>query len=184
MDSETMILPAHIEDTVRSIAELHVEHSRQASFYQRTIERLIVQLGRPAAVGAIAVIIVLWIAANIVLSRLRVEPFDPAPFAYLQGLVAAAALFMTVLILTTQRRENLLSEHRAQLTLELAMVSEQKIAKLIELVEQQRRDNPLIVNRVDEEAAAMAQPTDPEAMFEAIQDTHTEMLVDDQTAMS
>ncbi len=182
METETSILPAHIEDSVRSIAELHVEHSRQASFSERTIERLIVQLGRPAAAGAIGVIIALWIAANVVLSRMHAQPFDPAPFAYLQGFISAAALLMTVLILTSQRRENRLSERRALLTLQLAMVSEQKVAKLVELVEQQRRDNPLIANRVDEEATAMAQPADHEAMFDAIKDTHTEMMAGDETA--
>ncbi len=178
---ETPILPPHLEDTVRSIAELHVEHSRRVSFYQRVVERLIVQLARPATVGAVAVVIVAWIAANVALSQLHYRPFDPAPFPYLQGLLAAAALFMTVLILATQRRENLLSEHRAQLTLELAMVSERKVAKLIELLEQLRRDDPLIANRADEQATAMEQPTDPQAMFEAIQDTHDEMIADDRT---
>jgi hypothetical protein len=34
--ADTPILPAHIEDTVRSIAELHVQHYREASLYQRT----------------------------------------------------------------------------------------------------------------------------------------------------
>ncbi len=179
MDAETPILPPHIEETVRSIAELHVEHSRRVSLYQRMIERIITQLGRPAAVGAIALIIMAWLAANLALSRLHAQPFDPPPFSYLQGSLSAAALFMTVLILTIQRRESLLSEHRAQLTLELAMVSEQKVAKLIDLVEKLRRDDPLIVNRVDEEAAAMAHPADPQAMFEAIQQTHDEMIADD-----
>ncbi len=182
MNPEEPILPAHIEDTVRSIAELHAEHDRQASLYQRSIDRLIEQLGRPAAAGFIAVVIVGWIAANSLLSHLRMQSFDPPPFSYLQGLLTAAALIMTVLILTSQRRENRLAEHRAQLTLELAMVSEQKIAKLIELVEDQRRDNPQIANRIDKEAAAMAQPADPQAMFEAIQETHSEMIARDATA--
>ncbi|MDQ2908923.1 MAG: DUF1003 domain-containing protein [Candidatus Eremiobacteraeota bacterium] len=176
MDPE---MPAHVEDTVRSVAELHAEHSRRASLYQRMIERLIAQLSRPACVGAIATIIIVWIGANLVLRRLNVDPFDPAPFPYLQGLITAAALFMTVLILVTQRRENALSEHRAQLTLQLALVNEQKVAKLIELLEQLRRDDPFIANRVDDEAAAMAHPTDPQAMFDAIKDTHDEMIAQD-----
>ncbi len=70
---------------------------------------------------------------------------------------------MTVLILTSKVRENRLAEHRAQLTFVLAMVSEQKIAKLIELVEGQRVDDPQLVDRVDAEAAAMATPADPQA---------------------
>lgn len=179
MSSKTPILPAHIEETVRSIAELHAEHDRQASFYQRSIARLIENLGRPAAIGIILAIMLVWISGNILQERLHLQAFDPAPFAYLQGLVSAAALFMTVLILTSQRHENRLAEHRAQLTLELSMVSEQKIAKPIELVERQRRDNPQMQNRVDEEAAAMAMPADPQAMFEAIQETHSEMIAQD-----
>lgn len=53
MDSETPIPPAHIEATVRSIAELHAKHDRRASLYQRSIERLIEQSGRPASAGVI-----------------------------------------------------------------------------------------------------------------------------------
>lgn len=126
MADETPILPAHLEDTLRSIAELHAEHDRRASFYQRTIARLIEYLGRPAAVGIIVAVMLLWIGTNVVEGHLHTAPFDPAPFAYLQGIVSAAALLMTVLILTSQRHENRLAEHRAQLTLELSMVSEQK----------------------------------------------------------
>ena len=184
MAEDTPILPAHIEDTVRSIAELHAEHDRRASLYQRSITRLIENLSRASAVGIIVLIILAWIGVNVLEQRMHVPPFDPAPFAYLQGLVAAAALVMTVLILTSQRHENRLAEHRAQLTLELSMVSEQKIAKLIELVEHQRRDNPQMHNRVDEEAAAMAMPADPQAMFEAIQETHSEMIAQDGTVAS
>lgn len=91
MAEDTPILPAHLEDTVRSIAELHAEHDRRASFYQRSIARLIEYLGRPAAVGVIVTVMLLWIGVNVVEEHLHVAPFDSAPFAYLQGLVAAAA---------------------------------------------------------------------------------------------
>ena len=185
MDSDQPILPAHLEETVRSIAELHAEHDRQATLYQRTIERLINQLGQPAAVAVIAAILVAWVGVNVALSSLhmpRFRPFDAAPFAYLQALVSAAALFMTMLILASQRHENRLAERRAQLTLQLAMVSEQKIAKLIELVETQRRDNPQIVDRVDEDAVAMAKPADSQAILEAVQETHSKLLDDDAGA--
>ena len=175
-------LPPHIEDPVRSIAELHAEHDRQASLYQRTIERLIHQLGQPAALVVISVIIVLWAGTNIGLRSMHAAAFDPAPFGFLQGVISTAALFMTVLILTSQRHENHLAERRAQLTLQLAMVSEQKIAKLIELVEGQRFDNPQMANRIDREAEAMAQPSDPAAILQAVKDTHGKMVDDDRSS--
>ena len=53
-------------------------------------------------------------------------------------------------------------------------MSEQKTAKVIQLLEESRRDNPLIHDRVDQEAEAMAQPTDPQSVLEAIKETHAE----------
>jgi hypothetical protein len=62
------------------------------------------------------------------------------------------SLYMVILILATQQREYHLSQLREQLILELAILSEQQ------LLEESRRDNPLIRNRVNQEAEAMAQP--------------------------
>ena len=64
------------------------------------------------------------------------------------------------MILATQRREYQLAQLREQLTLELAILSEQETAKVIQLLKESRRDNPLIRDRVDQEAEAIAQPAD------------------------
>jgi uncharacterized membrane protein len=53
-------------------------------------------------------------------------------------------------------------------------LSEQKTAKVIQLLEESRRDNPLIRDRVDQEAEVMAQPADPQSVLEAIKETHAE----------
>ncbi len=76
-----------------------------------------------------------------------------------------------MLILTTQRREDQLAGYREQLSLELAILSEQKSAKIISLLEEMRRDSPSLKNRVDEEAAAMSIAADPQAVLEAIKET-------------
>jgi uncharacterized membrane protein len=51
-------------------------------------------------------------------------------------------------------------------------LSEQKIAKVIQLLEESRRDNPLVGNRLDSEAEPMAQPADPQSVLDAIKKTH------------
>ena len=68
----------------------------------------------------------LWIAGNMLADRAGVAAWDTPPFAWLQGVAGLLALYVTVLILTTQRREDQLAGYREQLTLELAIVSEQK----------------------------------------------------------
>jgi uncharacterized membrane protein len=87
------------------------------------------------------------------------------------GSVGFLALYVTILILTTQRREDELASYREQLTLELAILSEQKSAKIIALLEEMRRDSPALKNRVDEEAAAMAVAADSQAVLDAIKDS-------------
>jgi len=52
------------------------------------------------------------------------------------------SLFMVVFILGAQRHEDELSGHREMLTLELAILGEQKTAKVIQLLEELRRDSP------------------------------------------
>lgn len=172
----TPILPAHIEETVQSIARLHAEHYRRATPLQRTIDRLTASAGRPSFVAIVTILVVGWLGLNVILPMLSLKPIDKPPFASLQGVIGLAALYMTMLILTTQRHDDELASHREQLTLELAILSEQKSAKIIELLEELRRDSPHIDNRHDAEAMEMSKPADPQAVLDAIKDTHAEMM--------
>ena len=170
------ILPAHIEDTVRAIAELHAEHHRRATPVQRVVDRSVRLIGRPRFVGMLTAFIVLWIAGNLAL-RAYGRALDQPPFQILQDAGEMLGLYITVLILITQRREDELTQHREQLTLELAILGEQKNAKIIQqLLEELRRDSPHIADRVDAEAEALSVPADPQAVLEAIKGTHEEML--------
>ena len=100
---------------------------------------------------------------------------DPPPFNALCMAFSLASFYMVILIYATQRRDDELAELREQLTLELALLSEQKMAKVIQLFEEFRRDIPLVPNRTDEQADAMAQSVDPERVFHAIKDTHAQL---------
>ena len=179
MTDPTPILPAHIEETVQAIARLHSEHYAQATPLQKLLDTMTARAGRPSFIVAVSCVVVLWIALNVGLMVLKMPPIDAPPFGWLQGAVALGALYMTALILTTQRREDQLPSHREQLTLELGILSEQKAAKIIQLLEELRRDNPLIANRIDHEAEALSMPADPQAVLDAIKDTHEAMLVED-----
>ena len=171
MTPETPILPAHIQDTVEAIAKLHVEHYQSAGRLQRLVERLTGWIGRPGFIALLTVAVALWCLVNVLADVWGLAAWDPPPFVWLQGVVGLLALYVTVLILTTQRREDQLAGYREQLTLELAIVSEQKSAKIIALLEEMRRDNPNLKNRIDTEAAAMAVPADPQAVLDAIKES-------------
>ena len=170
----TPILPAHIEDTIRSIAQLHAAHHHDATPLQRAADRMTRFLGRPRFIGLLTAVVLAWICINLLTSALGYPTFDPPPFAWLGLAATLVSLYMVVLILTTQRREDQLAQHREQLTLEVAIVSETKTAKIIALLEEMRRDNPLLPNRVDEQATEMAEPADPQSVLDAIKQSHAE----------
>ena len=174
MDDRNPILPAHIEDTIRSIAQLHAEHRRASSSLQRTVARLVGFVGRPRFVGMLTTAVAFWIGFNLLITAAGGVPLDPPPFPWMDGVVSLGALYITVLILSTQRHEDQLAEYREQLTLELSILSEQKAAKIIELLEEMRRDNPLLANRHDPEAEAMAAPADPHSVLDAIKQSHVD----------
>ena len=168
---ETPILPAHIEETIQAIAKLHSDHRMEAGALQRIVERLTGWIGRPRFIASMTAAIILWIGGNLIATLSGAVPWDDPPFAWLQGALGLLAFYVTVLILTTQRREDQLAGYREQLTLELAILSEQKSAKIIALLEEIRRDSPTLKNRIDEEAAAMAVAADPQAVLDAIKDS-------------
>ena len=178
------VLPAHIEETVRAIAKLHAEHRRRATPLQRVVEQMTAQMGRPRFVGLLTVLIVFWIGANLALTALHRAPFDWPPFPLLMTISQLLALYLTVLILTTQRREHELVELREQLTLELTITGERKTAKIIELLEEMRRDNPMMADRTDLQADAMSAPSNPESVLDALRTSHEEEAALDGEATS
>jgi uncharacterized membrane protein len=167
-DDASPILPAHIEETVRAIARLQAQHESQATPLERQMERLTATIGRPGFLIWLGLVVSGWSLANLAAGAMGYPPVDPPPFSWMQGAITLSALCVTVIILTTQRRADALAGLRSQLTLELAILGEQKTAKVIDLLEEIRRDNPLLTNRRDPEASAMARPADPEAVLEAI----------------
>ena len=151
---------------------LHAEHRSQATALQRVTEGLTARAGRSTFVAWLTLVITGWVGLNLLLIAVGRTPFDPPPFAWLEIAVSLAALYMTVLILSTQRRDDELADHREQLALQLAILSDQKAAKIIELLESLRQDHPAIEDRVDHEAREMATPADPKAVSDAIKSSH------------
>ena len=168
-------LPSHVEESVWSIARIHAEHHQNATPLQRAVNRVTAFLGHPRFIAVLTVVLIGWITLNSLAAPLGRRPIDPPPFSWLQGAISLVSFYMVVLILATQRHADQLAERRDQLTLELVVMSEQKVAKVIQLLEEFRRDNPLVHDRVDREADAMAQPADPPSVLDVIRQTHAEV---------
>lgn len=159
-------LAEHVAESVQAVASFHRKHYRSASGLQRAIDVVTDHLGRPAAVIVLVLAVAAWAGLAACRGGGRV---DQPSFAWLELAATVAALLVSFLILVTQRREDLLADRRAQLTLELALLADKKSAKIIQLLEELRRDEPNLADRPDQESEDMAKPTDAAAVAASIE---------------
>ena len=162
---------SHIHDMAAATAQVVDEHRQETIQLQRIVDHITSFVGWPGFVFSVVLLAAIWMALNLFAPSVGARPIDPPPFIWLQGTASIAALLVSALILTTQRRENQLATHRAQMILELSILNDQKVAKIIELLEEIRRDNPDLANRVDDQAMAMSRPSDAMAVLGAIKDS-------------
>lgn len=157
-----------IGSNIENILAFYTREDQSVTQFQRVLEKIIDLLGRPFWLGVILLFVVLWVLANSLLSKLGLEPFDPSPLHWLQGIIGLAALLIMIVLLIKQNRHDKIEERRAHLELQVNLLTEQKTTKLINLIEELRRDLPMIRDRHDPELAAFQSPTDPEAVLAAL----------------
>jgi uncharacterized membrane protein len=158
--AEPTAMPEHVGQKLQTIADLFAKAERRVGRHQLAIERLTDLVGQPVTTYLLATAIALWMLANILAPKVGIRPVDPPPFAWLQCAACIAALLVTVAILTKQNRSARLAQQRAQLDLQVNLVAEQKIAKIVALIEELRRDLPSVQNRRDSLAEAMTESVD------------------------
>jgi uncharacterized membrane protein len=168
-----------IGQNIEAVLEFYTREEQKISRSQRILERISGVIGQPAFLGFILLFVALWMLANASLHQTGMTEFDPAPFFWLQGIVGLGALLTATVVLIKQNRLARLAEQRAHLDLKVTLLTEQKAAKVIDLLEELRRDLPNVRNRHDPEAAVLQQSMNPGLVLAAL-DERAEP--DDQSA--
>jgi uncharacterized membrane protein len=160
--------PAHINQNIESIAAFYVGEEQKIGRSQRLLERLSDFLGRPLYLGLMLGLVALWMFASIFAQQLGLKQIDPAPFYGMHLMLSLGAVITATVVLIKQNRLSKLEEQRAHLDLQVNLLTEQKVTKIINLLEELRRDLPMVKDRLDTEAIALQQPTDPQVVLAAL----------------
>jgi uncharacterized membrane protein len=169
-------LPDPLGQTIEAVIALHTKSEKDLTPTQRIVESATTFFSRPIFLYCILLVVTLWIVPNLLSPRFGLPQFDPPPFEWLEHLFSLGSLLISTGVLIAQKRQEKLAEQRAQLSLQLNLLSEQKIAKLIALVEELRRDLPNVHDRHDPEAEVMQQPADPQVVLGALEKSLAEEL--------
>lgn len=160
-----------IDQNIESILELHIHAESKVSQHQRMIERITAFLGRPAFFYFTLIFVGSWIIMNLATTLLQLRPFDPPPFYWLQGDVGLCALLVSTAVLITQNRQQKIADQRRQLDLQVNLLVERKVTKLISQIDALRRDLPDIENKTDPEIEALKESVDPKDVIHTLHQT-------------
>jgi len=165
-----------INENIEAVVALHAVAEQGVDAHQRAVESLTAWLGRPQFFYGILVGVFLWMGVNLCLPRLGVTRWDDPPFVWMQGAAGLGGLLMTTVVLITQNRQGKLAERREQLDLQMSLLTEQRTAKIIDLLEELRRDMPSVRNRVDAEADALTKTINPHEVLATLETMMEERL--------
>ena len=151
------------------MGEYYKREARRIGPAQRLLERIGDAIGRPAFLGLVLIFVGAWMLINVKPARFGIIAFDPPPFPGLQTIVSLAALLITTVVLIGQNRLAKLEQRRGEMELQVNILTEQKTTTLIRLLEELRRDLPMVPDRHDPDAATLQQPTDAAQIMSALE---------------
>ncbi|MBU3628591.1 DUF1003 domain-containing protein [Polynucleobacter sp. AP-Reno-20A-A9] len=157
-----------INQNIDAVLNFYAREESKMSFAQHLLERISCFIGEPMFIALILFFAVIWITVNLVLPLYSVIQFDPPPFHFLQGIIGLSALLTATIVVSNQNRLARLEERRAHLDLKVNLLTEQKTAKMIGLLEELRFDLPNVKNRPDSEATELKYAMNPGQVLAAL----------------
>ena len=163
-------LSGHIDQNIESVVALQRREWESVGLSQRRVERLSRFIGRPVYLVALLGVVAAWIVYNLTAASWGLRPFDAPPFELLDGILSLVALITTTIVLIAQNRQAKLEQQHTHLALQVNLLTEQKVTKLIHLIEELRRDLPMVKDRHDAQATAMQERADTARVVSAIEE--------------
>jgi uncharacterized membrane protein len=161
-DRESRGMGAVVDRNIRALLERREREDRERKLSDKIADRVTSFTGSMAFVYLHLLIFGLWIAIN--LGWLPLKKFDPT-FVVLAMVASVEAIFLSTFVLITQNRMAAAAEKRAELDLQVSLLAEHEITRLIQ-----------IVSAIGERLG-MEEVNDPE-LTELKDDVHPERVLD------
>jgi uncharacterized membrane protein len=150
---------------IQALMEVRRREERKKTRSDKVADAITAFAGSMWCVYVHAVVFAFWIAANIRLIP-GIKPYDPFPFVMLAMIASVEAIFLSTFILISQNRMQLLADRRAELDLQVSLLTEHELTRAISLLDS-------VAKRLD-----APRPPEPE-LQEIKQDIHPERVVEE-----
>jgi uncharacterized membrane protein len=154
-----------VERNIAAIIEMREQFEQSKTRQDRMADALTAFSGSLTFVYLHAAWFGLWIVLN--LGWLGIKPFDPYPFGLLTMVVSLEAIFLSTFVLVSQNRMGVVADRRADLDLQINLLSEHEVTRLLTLVDAIADHLGLEVG-TDAEVDELKRDTAPEMVLEEI----------------
>jgi len=154
-----------LERNIEALQRRRKREASSASFQERVAERITAFTGSMRFVYLHLAAFGFWIVANLGLLPLR--PWDPS-FVVLAMIASVEAIFLSTFVLISQNRMAAQADKRADLDLQINLLSEHEVTKIVAMVSEISKH--LGIGHVaGEEVEELKRNVAPEAVLDAIE---------------
>ena len=161
-------LASALERNIAAIAERRKNDQARSGFGDRLAEHISRFAGSMAFVALHLLLVAGWVLVNVGMVP-GVEAFDPS-FVILATVSSVEAIFLSTFILISQNRASAAADRRADLDLQIGLLSEHEVTHLIKLT-QRIAEHLGIEEAANPELNELGRNVAPEAVLERIEST-------------
>ncbi|MDB4972231.1 MAG: hypothetical protein JWN48_572 [Myxococcaceae bacterium] len=161
-----VMAPAVVERNVHALEKIRAGYLERRTLQQRVVDRITAFAGSVWCVYVHLGLFGSWLLFNSGVLPVA-EPFDPYPFVMLAMFASVEAIFLSTFVLISQNRMAALSEKRNDLDLQVNLLAEHEITRLLQLVDEiaKKLDIPRDARRTE----PLKADVQPEAVMERME---------------
>lgn len=170
-NSSNSAQPSHVAGTIEEVLRLEEMEQVEMSWADHLADRVAALGGSMAFVWFHVIWFGAWIIGNLIAGD---AGFDSFPFGLLTMIVSLEAIFLAMFVLMAQNRQALRDDRRAKIDLEVNMIAEREITKILTMLAAIQKELGL-GNEQDREVLEMNSETHVADLVEAVDSKRAEV---------
>ncbi len=155
-----------VNENIELMAKHEQKKKDDLPWSQKLADKITQGVGSMASVTCHALLFLFWVLANT--GALGFKPFDPFPFGLLTMVLSIEAIFLSLFVLISQNRMQVDSDNRAELDVQINLLTEHELTRLIRLTDL-IADKLEVDKAKDPELRKLEEDIDPEDVIEQIE---------------
>lgn len=151
----------------QAIESFQARHYRKRTVIDRFMDKISAFSGTIAFLLLNVFFFAFWLLVNS--GILGVKPFDPFPYVLLTSIVSLEAIVLSIFVLISQNRQSRISDLRQEVDLQINIIAEEEITKIIHLIAGLYGALKIDVQE-DSELKKMLEPTDWDEIEKRLED--------------